>query len=753
MSTKFLAIPRLALTSVSLIALCGVSAQAYAQEGADKSVDVSSAAAADSATSSNEILVTATLREQTLQEVPVAVTVLSGDALDSAGVGNVNQLTEVAPSLTFSKGNNENNSSLNIRGIGTSVFSAAVEPAVSVIVDGVALARSGQGFQDFIDVQRVEVLRGPQSTLFGKNASAGVVSVTTLAPTDYLSGKFDAMYAEGDEYFIRGTLSGPLAPDLALRVTGFYKKYQGMTTNLYNGEHLNGYKSYGGKARLQFETGGGSKITLMGDVRKYEAKPTFVVTSVNNPSVVAVMAPLVAGTDNRDVNVSGDIFSHSPQWGASLTGEFNLGNDFKLTTISGFRDWKFDNNIDVDMTSLANPLTGILTWDVNHGDNHLKQYSQELRLESPDLGGFDFLVGGFAYKLDYDTSFDRRWETIVGPNQVNRSGQFTGGVKTTNLAIFGSGNVYVGPVTLFGGIRLLHEKLEWSVFRDPADVLVPGDVPFNGSAGTAADFSDSTSDTAFVGNAGASFEISNNANLYASYSRGYKGKGFNVAFASIEGSQPVDAEKSDAFEAGLKLSTPDRVFSLNLAAFYTKYKNYQAQARRAGEITFELINAGSISTKGVEAEATLKPTGLLTINLGATLLDAKIVNLPSGPCYDGQTAAEGCVGGAQDLAGAPLSNAPDFRATGLVRQGIPLGDALPFDAYVQANFTYQSKVQYSINQDPRTIQGGYGLVHAAVGLDSKDGGYSLQVFVRNLFDVHRPAALQTSTTNGGYTAI
>ena len=160
-----------------------------------------------------------------------------------------------------------------------------------------------------------------------------------------------------------------------------------------------------------------------------------------------------------------------------------------------------------------------------------------------------------------------------------------------------------------------------------------------------------------MGNIGARYDLSPNANIYASYSRGYKGAGYNVAFTAQSSDQPVDPEKVDAYEAGLKMSTADGVLSLNLAGFYSKYKNFQAQAQIPGDLAFVLANAGSISSRGFEAEATVKPNDLLTLNLGASIINAHIDKFPGGPCYTGQTEAQGCIDGAQDLAGADLRTA------------------------------------------------------------------------------------------------
>ncbi|MEL1249284.1 TonB-dependent receptor [Aurantiacibacter gilvus] len=697
--------------------------------------------------SGNAIVVTATLREQTLQEVPVAVSVVSGDLLNSTGVSGIDQITEAVPSITFTKGNNESNSSLSIRGIGTNVFSPAVEPSVSVVFDGVVMARSGQSFQDFIDVERVEVLRGPQSTLFGKNSSAGVVSVTTADPSDYFTGDFDAMYAEGNEYQIRGTVSGPLSETVGVRLSAFHRSFDGLSTNLFDGSDANGYNTWGLRGKLQFEPTSDLTISLIGDYRDYEATPTFVLRGFDNPAANTLVAPLEPSLSNMDINVNLNPESLSTQGGGQLNVEYVFGNDMTLTSISAYRNWQFENELDVDGTplSVGQPPLLPFAWESNSGRTDLDQISQEIRLASPDLGGFDFLVGAFAYHLNLDRYFQRRW-VFSGPNP--RSGQFNSTTETTNLAAFVSGNVYFGNFNLFGGLRVIHEELEWDVLRDPANVLVPGDTALPGAAGQAADFSGSTSDTALTGTIGMRYDFGP-ANAYVRYSRGYKGQGFNVAFASLEGSQPIDAETVDAFEVGLKVETYDGVFSVNAAAFYTKYDNYQAQAQRPNDITFELANAGEISTRGIEIEASLQPSDLTSIRFGATLMDAHINSFPGGPCFPGQTEAQGCVGRAQDLAGAPLPNAPDLRLTAFARQYIPLGDSAPVDLYVQTNLIYQSEVQWSLNQDPRTLQDGYAVVNGAIGIEDRDGRYSLSVFVRNIFDQNQPASLSYSTTAGG----
>lgn len=739
--SKFQRGAALAFTSVLALA---ISAPAFAQTEADSLDD----AAQSDEFAGNEIVVTATLREQTLQEVPAAVSVISGDQLDAIGASSVEAVANASPSLTFTKGGNQSNSSLSIRGIGTTVFSAATEPAVSVIVDDVPMARSGQGFQDLIDVQRVEVLRGPQSTLFGKNASAGLVSVTTKAPGKVLGGDFDAMYAEGGELQLRGSVSGPLTDTLGFGVSGYYKDFDGFVDNLsgVGDDKLSGYKSWGTRGKLKFEPIDDLEIMLIADYSNSEDDTVSTLREVTTAAYLNAVKPVIPSPYNRDVSHNSDSTNESEQWGVSARIKARLGENFELVSISAVRNWDFIGRSDTDYTALTAPVAGVNLWDVNSGTSNLVQVTQEVRLVSGDLGGFDILLGGFASETDIDTTFQRRQVFLAGP----RSGQFAGSTSSSTIAAFASTNIDLTDTTqLFGGLRILREKLSWRVRRNPADVLVPGDMPLQGATGTAANFSDSTSDTALVGKIGVRQDIGDLGNVYASYARGYKGKGFNLIFASQPTDKPVNPEESDAFEIGAKVQSADRRISLNAAAFYTKYRGYQAQSRLPGDVSFYLLNAGTVSTRGIELEASLRPTDLLDISVGGTLADAHIDSFPSAQCYIGQTEALGCVGGAQDLSGRDLPNAPDFRGTLYVRQKIPFGESAPVDAFVQSNVVYQTRVQYSLDQDPKTIQDGYAVVNAALGVESKDGAYSLSVFVKNLFDKNFTGNLFNSPFNGG----
>ena len=752
--------------AMTALAVCSMGGVARAQV-ADPEIEAQVGTAEASA--GNVIVVTATRRAESLQDVPIAVTALSGDVLDNAGVGSVETLAAIAPSVTFTQSSNDQNNSINIRGVGTSVFSQGVESSVSVVVDDVVMARQAMGFQDLVDIDRVEVLRGPQSTFFGKNASAGVISVTTKAPSREFTAMADATYAEGGEYAVRGSLSGPIGDMFGARVTGYYKEFDGHIDNA-DGRDLNGYKNWGVRAKLQFQPDPDFTYTLIGDYRKseqdcciYTVRDTSgALGGAANGRLDGLLLPVVAGRENAETNVNAPVFNDSDQFGLSGKAELELGSGYSLVAISAFRDYDFENNLDVDNLPLEEPLPGIITFDLNSGTTKINQMSQEVRLVSPQGPPFDFILGGYAFILDLDRTFQRRFEIAVpvgGGNifRVNQSGRFNSSVTTTNLALFGSTNIYLtDEMTVFGGLRFISEKLDYTIDRDPAKVLRDGDRPFGGTIGTLADVDDTTKDEALTGDIGVRYEITPDILAYARYARGYKGRGIDVGFGAPATVEPIEAETSNAYEFGLKSAFAGGDVILNLAVFQTDYDNFQEQATvlltDANDVLSaesRLTNVGSVRTRGVELEALLRPTENLFFQGGVSYTDATITSFPNADCFFGQSAGQGCVPvtlndrgtpdpaddlitNLQNLSGGELPNSPDWRITGLVRQTFDIGETA--EAFAQLSGRWQSSVNYSLNGDPRATQGDYAIVNLSVGAEFNDGALGASVFVNNVFD-------------------
>ena len=711
------------------VALCAVTTAATAQEVRPFTDD--------------QIIVTAQKREQNLQDVPIAISAASGEQLRNAGVTSVAALSELIPSVTFTQSTGDINSSVNIRGVGTSVFSSAVEPSVSFVVDGVVLARQGQAFQDLIDIERVEVLRGPQSTLFGKNASAGVVNVITQAPSEEFEFVGEALYAELDEVQLRATASGRVSDTVGARLTGFFSRRDGHIENVFDGRDLNGGERWGLRGKVQFDPSDDLSVLVIADYSEtdndccqYTARDfSAALNAAQGALVQQALAPVVPGEENRQTNVRAPVVNDSEQWGLSMQADYDLGGH-ALTSITAYREWDFNNNIDVDGTPGEIATLGVVQLDVNAGDTGTRQFSQELRLASPTGERLDYVLGVYAFVLDLDRRFERRLSAFVpalnGP--VFRSGQFDGAVTTQNYSVFGNVNyLLTDRLTFNGGFRVIYEKLDYEVFRDPADTLEAGDIPLGGGAGTFVDIDDSTDDFALAGKAGFTYALADNANAYFSYSRGYKGRAFDVAFTTTDSAEPIDAEKSNALEAGVKAQFFDRRLTVNTAFFHTEFSNFQEQVAIPGELTAVLINAGDVRTRGVEVEVSARPTDALAFSGGVTFADAEITEFPQGPCFPGQTEDEGCIGGVQDLAGGDLPNAPDWRLNLTARYDAPL-NFVPLNGFIQANYRWQDEVQFALEQDPLTIQDAYGILNMSVGVRTPDNGVQATLFVRNLTD-------------------
>lgn len=718
-----------------------------------------------------EVIVTAERREQNIQDVPVAVSAFDANLLRDLQINSMQEIDLVSPSVTFTQSTNNLNSAVNIRGIGTAVFSSAVEPSVSFVVDGVVMSRQGQAFTDLIDIERVEVLRGPQSTLFGKNASAGVVSIVTAAPSEEFSGSLDFTAAEMDEYAVRGTISGPISEDLGYRLTAFDRRVGGHIENVFDGSDLNGADSRGVRGKLQW-TPGDAKFTLIGDYSEIESECcAYVQVNAQSPFLSQVNGPvLTEGAGNRNVNTSAPFRNDSEAAGLSLEAEWQIAG-LTATSITAWRSWDFINNGDIDSTpdttgtpsQLLAPipvLPQVGSLNVNSGQTDISQLSQEFRLASDTGGAFDYIVGVYAYRLELDRQFSREIcfvDSAPCPPTVNPapgvvlpgrlSGSFDASFENTNLAAFGQGTWKVSDrAAVFAGLRYIYEDLSFDSIREPVP-LNTGDLPL----GPFFDENGGFDDTAFAGKIGGSYYLNEDTHLYASYSRGYKGPTLDLAFVTLP--DRVDAETSDAFELGLKSMLLGETLQLNIALFHSTYDDYQAQGYDAGDPDtvgdgrFILDNVGEVSSRGVEAEFVYQPSNRFSLRGGLTYADAKIESFPNAQCFNPNSLDPDCdpVEGTKDVSGGELVNAPEWRGNMTVRYEQPI-DLIGGFGFVQATARYQSDTQFSLSQNPNTVQDAFTTVDASLGLGDGEGRWLATLFVQNLTDeTYANALLQHPT--------
>jgi iron complex outermembrane receptor protein len=368
-------------------------------------------AAAEEEMSGNEIVVTATKREQTLQEVPVAVSVTSAMTIERAQIRDLKDLTTVVPSLRVTERQNSANASFLIRGFGNGANNAGIEPSVGVFVDGVYRSRSAASISDLPDIQRVEVLRGPQSTLFGKNASAGVISIVTQLPKFDFGGNVEASYGNYNALVLKGVVTGPLSETVAASLAAGYNRRDGVVQNLGTGNDITDRNRWFIRGQLLFQGDSGLKVRLIGDYNKIDELCCGVFSFQQGLATSVLTSPLIGGK----VNAPGTAFENNAyfnfdptnkieNYGVSGQIDYDVG-PLTLTSITAYRKSKTATNFDTDFTS-ADLLRG-----ANIGFTDIKTFTQEIRLQANFVDKINFLLGGFYFNEKVAQGTNVQWGT------------------------------------------------------------------------------------------------------------------------------------------------------------------------------------------------------------------------------------------------------------------------------------------------------------------------------------------------------
>ncbi|WP_374402902.1 TonB-dependent receptor [Niveibacterium sp.] len=675
------------------------------------------------------ITVTATRRPEALQKVPVAVTVLDGQKLAEENRNNIAAIAQEVPSVNFRTNGSSKDTSVFVRGVGTISTSPGVEPTVSTVLDGVVLARPGQATLDLLDVERVEILRGPQGTLFGKNASAGVVNIVTRAPgaerEAFVEG---AWYSGGNEKRLRAGVSGGVNEQLRGSFNASWADYDGNVTNVANGKTRNGYDRTGLRARVDYDATPDLKLSLIGDYSKgTDTTVQGVITSLQttaypsgalsapNTKFGAALLPVVPKSDNREVNNNVDTRAEERNYGLSAQIDWKLAGH-TLTSITAWRGW--ENTQYQDLDRLSAPAAGLPQQD-DKGVLDFNQYSQEFRITSPRGQFLEYVGGLFFLRAESDETY-RRDVTAIAP-APSGYGEAKYSTRSDSASAYGEATFnFTEALRGIAGLRWTHDSLsyEHERVRNPAGAALAG---VGASQGLTVG---ETSASAFSGRIGPQFDIAKGVTSYATYSRGYKGPAFNVFFNFVNprDTLALKPETSDSFELGLKTTSFDNRLRINAAAFYTKYDNFQANFADVlnGTIVTRLINAGEVSTKGLEVDFSARPLTQLTISGAVARINARIdnFNCPVG-------APTSC-----DVNGKPLPFSPDWKANiqGTWREPLKSGRFVD----ISSDYSWQSETQYSISQFADTIQPSYGIWNASVALVDAANGWRAALLVKNI---------------------
>ena len=678
-----------------------------------------------------EIVVTAQKRSENLQDVPVSVTAINGQALEARGVTNVIGLNNLAPGLRVSSGDAAANPKIFIRGVGLSDFNPNSSSGVGVYVDGVYVGSPLAQMAGFFDIGQVEVLRGPQGTLYGRNTNGGAVNITTRRPTWDFTAEAGAEYATYNAVTLNGAVGGPVIDDvLAVRAAAQYVKDDGYTYNRVTGHDVNATDYWA--VRLS------ALYTPTPDIEALFQLNRFVNRGdATQPQHRATMAfdPSAAGPDGLCApayytsGLCGDLFGYADLdhndraldanaegkdkidlFGLSAQVNWDLG-PVSLVSVTAW-SWAHRNAFE---NTDANPFQML---EINYLARQ-NQFTQELRLQSNgDDNRFNWVVG--AYFMD-ETVRDASTQDVLrdlrplfpdGYSLADSVAAFSYPYTqdTRSYALFGQADYRITD-RLIGTVGLRYSADEKAMdYRSQAE----------GGLFVLLDFKQEKTFSAWSGRLGLRYEVSDDLNLYATYNRGFKSGGFFGGLATTaEEMEPYDNEQLDAFEVGVKSQLFDRRLRLNASAFYYDYQDQQvfAQVLRNGLTVLVLDNAANSEVYGAEVEATARITENLTVDAGLSLLKAE---------YGEYVTLTG------DFSGNTLPQSPKVTFNIAARYSLPLANGSELNAAVDA--AYSSKIYFDNSNAERLSQDAVWVAGVQGGWTSPDGKVELGGFVRNLFD-------------------
>lgn len=768
------------LLGAGLAALLSAPSTAFAQDQAP-------AEAADTAEepNTNDIIVTARRRSESAQDIPLAVSVIDARQLDETGAFNVNRLQQLAPTLQFYS-SNPRNTAVNIRGLGVpfGLTSDGFEQGVGIYVDDVYYSRVASATFDFLDVAQIEVLRGPQGTLYGKNTTAGAINITTNQPSFDFEGRAEISLGNYEFRQARLAVSGPLSERVAARVAFSGTSRRGTIRNVVTGQDIQSLDNLGVRAQVLWEAADNLKITLVGDYNKQDANccgSVFVRTGTTQRPLNRQFAALAAAQNyappstnpfDRLSDLDSQLNAGNVIAGASLRAVWDIGpGTFTSVTAWRYWDWKPENDRD---------FTGLPIVSLSQNPSQQNQYTQEFRYAYTG-DKFDFVLGAFAFDQRIDTQGTEaqglaasRWNIAPNnalsndPSVLNgltaRNTQF---LESTSLALFGQVSWKVTDAfTIQPGARVNYDKkkgfYQRRVFTGAGTELLGTETDARSRAqlGVFQPQVSAPEDTDWnlTYDLTLSYEVAPDVLAYGTYARSFKTIGINQNGLPTDASgQPIAAagtirpETVDHFELGLKSQFWDRKATLNLAAFRTDIRDYQATVNNGqfGVLRGFLANADKVRSQGIEADFSIRPSQRFTAYASGAYTDAKYVRFVDAPCPP--ELAGGTIAGAGQTPSAPSTpggispancDISGQRLPGVSKWAFSFGAEgnLPTEFLGKAGEVYLGydgsyRSGFSSNPSPSAFTNveGYALSNFRIGFRSDDG-FNLFAWVRNAFD-------------------
>ena len=726
------------LTGAAIASLTFASDPAFGQVTASADPTIGGSAApnqttpeADADLQSGEVIVTAQKRAENVQRVPLAVSVVTPAQLAVSGVTQFQDLGKIAPSLVVRPADQPGSANVSLRGVGTFAFGIGVESSVAVLVDEVPLAFQARAFTDLPDVERIEVLRGPQSSLYGKSASAGLINIITRNPTSTMRVHANVLATTDDEYGANASVSGPLSSTLGYVVSGSYSDWKGNVRNRFNGDAANGRENGNARAKLRWTPSSEASITLAANYAEGRTKVGIpyirfgagaLLRNVPGLTPGIVLPGVSVGAANQEISNNYPSRTRYRAYGGHLRSEIGLGRH-TLVAISSYDHYNLVDKIDNDTTASSASVGN----NVSLGQFTSRLATHEVRLLSPGDQPFRYTLGAYYANVHFRRPLDR------GPAFSLANWRATS--RSTQIAGFAQLDWEIVPkLTLTAGGRVQNEKIGYT-YRD----ILNGNAFFRGA----------DNDTAGTYRFSGRYQFTPDLMAFATYATGYKGQtydlttGFNTNRA-LAG--PIKPERARDKEMGLRAQLFDRRVTANLTLFNTTYKNLQAQSIETladGSTNFRLTNVGRLRSRGVEFEGSARLGSDLSLTGSATYLGATYTSFPVAQCYPLQTAAQGCTGtpARQNLTGQRAVQSPKWKLNAGADYSPLLSTGLR--GIAQANWQYQSDIYY-VAEDPQTFQKAYSVVNIGLGVGGDNRRWQAVLFVNNLFDKQYYSALTNS---------
>jgi iron complex outermembrane receptor protein len=668
-------------------------------------------------TGGNDDIVVTGLRTgaESLQKAPVAISAFTGQQLEDRQVSNIKDMMQYTPNLQVSQA--AANALIFIRGIGTTNTYAGSDPDVTTQVDGVYIARPSAQLGDFFDVERVEILRGPQGTLYGRNAAGGTINIISRKPSDEFAARIALTGGDYGLFQTQGYISGPIIPGtLQVSLSGNFLRHNGYIENIApGGRDVDSANRGGLRGQIRLVAGPVEAITRGDWYRTYEYIESY--DQLLTPVLAPVPAPLANSTIGTYRKVALDLPQLLDARGGGVSEDISirLAPSLTLKSLTAYRESHYIVYNDSDATELNS------TQNRQSEDQH--QFSQEVDLQY-NGGGLAAVAGAYYFR---ERIIGSTTAILIAPKMIRGS---IPDVVAESKAIFAQGTYNVTDalrVTL--GARYTWEDKSIDPYAYTKSLVTGALIGLPFTTFDAARFH------AFTPKFGIDYKIGDNVLIYGSVTRGFKSGGFNYSARTVAALE-FAPETIWSYEGGIKSDWFDRRLRINLTGFVYDYKGLQVQSLLSpGNAT--IGNADSAKVKGLELEVTIKPVPNLTITSNSSILDARygafpnaavpagIVSLVAGdPRYNAATTSFNATGNR-------LNAAPRFSTLQAIQYEIPtsIGTIAP-----RAEFSWQSKVYYDVTNVAALGQPGYGLLNLALGWRSRDSAWRAQVLVRNVTD-------------------